>query len=115
MRARLIAIGERMPTWVAEGFAEYRKRLSHDLPLDLVELKPGARGKGRDDARAIQDVLEGKPTAFRDVALLNAAAAIVVAGKAKDLKAGFELAVHSVDSGEAEGRLDRLIVVSNDG
>ena len=55
MRARLIAIGERMPAWVAEGFAEYRKRLSHDLPLDLVELKPGARGKGRDDVRAIQD------------------------------------------------------------
>ncbi|RDS84775.1 23S rRNA (pseudouridine(1915)-N(3))-methyltransferase RlmH [Dyella monticola] len=55
MRARLIAIGERMPAWVAEGFAEYRKRLSHDLPLELIELKPGARGKGRDDVRAIHD------------------------------------------------------------
>jgi 23S rRNA (pseudouridine1915-N3)-methyltransferase len=55
MRARLIAVGERMPGWVAEGFAEYRKRLSHDLPLELIELKPGARGKGRDDARAMQD------------------------------------------------------------
>lgn len=55
MRTRLIAIGERMPGWVAEGFAEYRKRLSHELPLELVELKPGARGKGRDDARAMQD------------------------------------------------------------
>lgn len=55
MRARLIAVGERMPGWVAEGFAEYRKRLSHDLPLELVELKPGTRGKGRDDVRAMQD------------------------------------------------------------
>jgi len=55
MRARIIAIGERMPGWVAEGFAEYRKRLAHELPLELVELKPGARGKGRDDARAMQD------------------------------------------------------------
>lgn len=55
MRARLIAIGERMPAWVAEGFAEYRKRLSHDLPFELIELKPGTRGKGRDDARAILD------------------------------------------------------------
>jgi 23S rRNA (pseudouridine1915-N3)-methyltransferase len=55
MRARLIAVGERMPAWVADGFAEYRKRLSHDLPLELVELKPGVRGKGRDDARAMQD------------------------------------------------------------
>jgi 23S rRNA (pseudouridine1915-N3)-methyltransferase len=55
MRARLIAIGERMPGWVAEGLAEYRKRLARELPLELVELKPGARGKGRDDARAVHD------------------------------------------------------------
>ncbi|MGC1777097.1 MAG: anthranilate phosphoribosyltransferase [Xanthobacteraceae bacterium] len=67
------------------------------------------------NARAVEDVLEGKKTALRDVALFNAAAALVVAGKAKDLKSGFALASHSVDSGEAEGRLDRLIVVSNDG
>jgi anthranilate phosphoribosyltransferase len=39
----------------------------------------------------------------------------VVAGIAKDIKAGFELATQSLDSGEAEGRLDRLVVVSNDG
>jgi 23S rRNA (pseudouridine1915-N3)-methyltransferase len=55
MRARIIAVGERMPGWVTEGFAEYRKRLSHELPLELIELKPGIRGKGRDDARAIVD------------------------------------------------------------
>jgi 23S rRNA (pseudouridine1915-N3)-methyltransferase len=55
VRARVIAIGERMPAWVAAGFAEYCKRLSHELPLQLVELKPGARGKGRDDARAMAD------------------------------------------------------------
>jgi len=55
MRARLIAVGERMPAWVADGFAEYRKRLSHELPLELVEIKLGARGKGRDSARAIAD------------------------------------------------------------
>lgn len=55
MRARLIAVGERMPAWVAEGFGEYRKRLAHDLPLELIELKPGLRGKGRDDARAMAD------------------------------------------------------------
>ena len=72
-------------------------------------------GDAATNARAVQEVLEGKQTAFRDVALLNAAAALVVSGKAKDLQGGFKLAAHSVDSGEAEGRLDRLIVVSNDG
>ena len=40
------------------GFAEYRKRLSHWLPLELVEVEPGLRGKGRDAQRAIED--EGK-------------------------------------------------------
>lgn len=58
MKARLIATGERAPAWVAQGFAEYQKRLSHWLPLELVEIEPGLRGKGRDPKRAIED--EGK-------------------------------------------------------
>ncbi|MEO6077153.1 MAG: 23S rRNA (pseudouridine(1915)-N(3))-methyltransferase RlmH [Dokdonella sp.] len=55
MRARLISVGERMPAWVAEGFAEYRKRLSRELPIELVEVAAGARGKGRDVQRAIRE------------------------------------------------------------
>ncbi len=55
MKARLIAVGERAPRWVAEGFAEYQKRLSHWLPLELVEVEPGLRGKGRDTVRATSD------------------------------------------------------------
>ncbi|MEO6690392.1 MAG: 23S rRNA (pseudouridine(1915)-N(3))-methyltransferase RlmH [Dokdonella sp.] len=55
MKARLISVGERMPDWVADGFAEYRKRLSRELPLDLVEIPLGQRGKGRDSTRAIAD------------------------------------------------------------
>lgn len=55
MKARLIAVGERAPHWVSEGFGEYRKRLSHWLPLELVEIEPGVRGKGRDATRAMQD------------------------------------------------------------
>ena len=55
MKARLIATGERAPAWVAQGFAEYQKRLSHWLPLELVEIEPGLRGKGRDPQRAIEE------------------------------------------------------------
>jgi 23S rRNA (pseudouridine1915-N3)-methyltransferase len=55
VKARLIAVGEGAPNWVATGFAEYRKRLSHWLPLDLIEITPGLRGKGRDAVRATQD------------------------------------------------------------
>jgi anthranilate phosphoribosyltransferase len=86
-----------------------------DVGLRKVKPEELRGGDAVTNARAVQEVLEGKQTAFRDVALLNAAAALVVSGKAKDLQGGFKLAAHSVDSGEAEGRLDRLIVVSNDG
>lgn len=55
MRIRILAVGERMPAWVAEGFSEYRKRLSREYALELVELRPGLRGKGRDDLRAMHD------------------------------------------------------------
>jgi anthranilate phosphoribosyltransferase len=71
-------------------------------------------GDAEANAKALRGVLEGTNSAYRDVALFNAAAALVVAGKANTLKEGLHLAVHAVDSGEAEGRLDRLIVVSND-
>ena len=51
MRACLIAVGERMPAWVADGFAEYAKRLSRELPLQLVEIST----KSRDPARVPPD------------------------------------------------------------
>src|SRR5205085_2362382 len=70
-------------------------------------------GDADQNARALLDVLKGRTGAFRDVALMNAAAGLIVAGRAKDLKQGFALAAKSIDSGEAEGRLDRLIAVSN--
>lgn len=55
MKASLVAVGERPPAWVATGLAEYRKRLSHWLPLELVEVAPGVRGKGRDPVRAMHE------------------------------------------------------------
>ncbi|MDX2300963.1 MAG: 23S rRNA (pseudouridine(1915)-N(3))-methyltransferase RlmH [Xanthomonadaceae bacterium] len=55
MKARLIAVGERAPVWVAQGFAEYQKRLVHWLPLELQEVAPGRRGKGLDPLRAMAD------------------------------------------------------------
>jgi len=70
-------------------------------------------GDAEHNAKALLDVLKTKQMPFRDVSVINAAAALIVAGKAKDLKQGATLATKSIDSGEAEGRLDRLIAVSN--
>ena len=58
-------------------------------------------------------MLKGKHGPYRDVAMLNAAAAFVVAGRARDLKDGMAVASKSIDSGEAERRLTRLVTVSN--
>jgi anthranilate phosphoribosyltransferase len=70
-------------------------------------------GDAQTNAAALMSVLKGTKGPFRDIAVLNAAAALVVAGRAKDLKEGATLAAKAIDSGEAEGRLDRLIAVSN--
>jgi len=51
MRAWLIAVGERMPAWVQAGYAEYAKRLSRELPLQLVEIST----KTRDPARLVAE------------------------------------------------------------
>jgi anthranilate phosphoribosyltransferase len=83
--------------------------------VGLARSKPEALrgGDAEANAAALKAVLEGKKGAFCDIAVLNAAAALVVAGKATDLKAGVAMAQKSIDSGEAEGRLDRLIAISN--
>ncbi|MFC0242901.1 anthranilate phosphoribosyltransferase [Rhodopseudomonas telluris] len=69
-------------------------------------------GDAEANAVALRAVLEGMPGPYRDVALLNAAATLIVAGKAKDLKEGVALATQSIDSGAAEARLKKLIAVS---
>jgi anthranilate phosphoribosyltransferase len=83
--------------------------------VGLARVKPEALrgGDAKDNAQALLDVLKGKKGPYRDVAVLNAAAGLVVAARAKDLDEAVALAAKSIDSGEAEGRLDRLIAVSN--
>ena len=76
----------------------------------------GADLKGGDaqvNAKLLSAVLQGKPSAYRNVALLNAAATFIVAGKAKDLKEGVALGTKSLDSGAAAEKLNRLVAISN--
>jgi anthranilate phosphoribosyltransferase len=81
------------------------------LPKASPEALRGADAAA--NAAALLAVLKGAKGPFRDVAVFNAAAALVVAGRANSLKDGLSIAKKSLDSGEAEGRLDRLIHVSN--
>ncbi|MEQ1713484.1 MAG: anthranilate phosphoribosyltransferase [Hyphomicrobium sp.] len=76
----------------------------------LAELKGG---DAQVNAAAIRDVLAGKPGAFRDIVLLNAAAALVVGAKSGSLLDGVERAARAIDSGAAAKALDRLAAISN--
>jgi anthranilate phosphoribosyltransferase len=69
-------------------------------------------GDANANAIALQRVLDGTPSPYRDVALLNAAAALIVAGRAKDLKEGVAIGIKSIDSGAAAARLKHLVAVS---
>src|SRR6476659_4713939 len=84
-----------------------------DVGLERVKPEALRGGEAKHNAQALVDVLKGKAGPFRDVAVLNAAAGLMVAGRAKDLKQAVALAQKAVDSGEADGRLQRLIATSN--
>jgi anthranilate phosphoribosyltransferase len=78
----------------------------------LADLKGGDPAH---NAAALRGVLDGEKNAYRDIAVLNAAGALTVAGKVSDLHAGVAMAVNAIDSGQAKAVLDRLILSSNSG
>jgi anthranilate phosphoribosyltransferase len=82
-----------------------------DLPYAAGEALKG--GDAAANAVALQSVLDGRPGPYRDIALLNAAAALIVAGRAATLKEGVAIGRNAIDSGAAAARLKHLIAVSN--
>ncbi|BCH59357.1 anthranilate phosphoribosyltransferase [Agrobacterium vitis] len=86
-----------------------------DFGVEQVELAALKGGDGEYNAKALRAVLEGEKNAYREVALCNAAAALVIAGKAATLADGMALGAQSLDSGAALKRLETLITVSNGG
>ena len=69
-------------------------------------------GTPAENAAALRALLDGAPGAYRDAVLLNAAAALVIAGRAGDLRAGVAQAAASIDSGAARDRLAALVRAS---
>jgi anthranilate phosphoribosyltransferase len=65
------------------------------------------------NAQAIRDLLAGKTGAYRDIVLLNAAAALLVADRVETLREGVELAAASIDNGKAQAALDALVKASH--
>lgn len=73
-----------------------------------------AGGSPARNAAALRELLGGASSAYRDAVLLNAAAALVVAGEAEDLRTGVGLARESIDSGEARLKAERLAALSQE-
>ena len=87
-------------------------------PRDIgIQIAQPQTLKGDDaitNAGALESVLAAQSGPFRNITLLNAAAALVVAGKADDLKAGAMMAVESIDSGGAQEALTSLVEITNE-
>ncbi|HEY5289013.1 MAG TPA: anthranilate phosphoribosyltransferase [Caulobacteraceae bacterium] len=71
-------------------------------------------GDPAENAAALRALLAGAPGAYRDIVLINAAAAFLVADKVETLREGVDLAAESIDSGAAAAALDRLIAVTGE-
>jgi anthranilate phosphoribosyltransferase len=71
-------------------------------------------GDAESNAAKLRDLLAGEPGPRRDIVLLNSAAALVVAGKATELREGIALAAQSIDSGAAKKVLERLVAITHE-
>ena len=85
-----------------------------DAGLPRCDLRDLQGGDAEFNAQALNDLLDGKPGAYRDTVLFTSAAALIVAGKAADLKAGVALAADSIDTGKARAALNRMIEISHE-
>lgn len=81
--------------------------------LDCARLEELKGGDAVTNAAALTALLDGAGGPYRDIVLFNAAAALMVAGKAVDLPAGMALARHALDSGAARQTLARLVAITN--
>ncbi|MDH2325929.1 anthranilate phosphoribosyltransferase [Cereibacter sp. SYSU M97828] len=83
------------------------------LPAHPFEAIVG--GTPEDNAKALRALMDGAPGAYRDAVLLNAAAALIVAGRVNTLPEGVEIARESIDSGAARDRIALLARITNGG
>ena len=86
-----------------------------DGELPVHDLKDILGGEADYNAAAMQRVLDGEPSAYRDIVLLNAGAALVIADKAEKLVDGVQQAAAAIDNGNARTALDNLVRISNQG
>ncbi len=85
-----------------------------DAGLPEARLQDLMGGDRETNAAALRALLGGEAGPYRDIVVYSAAAALLVAGKAGDLKQGAEMAAAAIDSGKAKAVLDRLVAITNE-
>ena len=81
--------------------------------IDLVSIESLRGGHPEENAAALTALLSGEHSDYRDIVLLNSGAALMIAGLAKDIPSGIDLAANAIDSGKAKDALRKLIEVSH--
>jgi len=97
---------------VHEGVVRSSSVRPEDFGLPRASIQELRGGDREENAEIIRRVLAGEAGPRRDIVLMNAAAALVVGGKARDFKEGVALAAQSIDSGAAAAKLAGLIALS---
>jgi anthranilate phosphoribosyltransferase len=97
--------------WDGNGVNEFVIR-PEDAGLKPCRSEDLKGGDAQENARILKDILSGKMGPKRDIVLLNAGAAIFLAGRTKSLREGAALAADSIDSMEAMKKLEALKVLS---
>lgn len=103
-------------SWVADlcedgSISEYEVH-PEDFALPVHPFEAIIGGSPEDNAAAFRALLDGETGAYRDAVLLNASAALNIAGKAASLSEGVEMARESIDSGAAKDRLQRMAAIT---
>lgn len=104
-------------SWIAaleDGAVEMRELHPEDAGLPVHRFEDILGGTPEQNGAAFRALLDGAASAYRDAVLLNAAAALVVAGKTADLREGCEMARQSIDSGAAKAKVKGLAALTTE-
>ncbi len=98
---------------VREGLVHSYEITPEEFDLNRAPLEELSGGDAKTNAEIVRAILSGEKSAKRDIVLMNAAAALVAAGKTEHLREAASIAAASIDSGVAARKLENLVQFTN--